>query len=195
MQTTDAHRRTRLPWFWSSYAGGVLFFYWSFAMKYSEKLRDPRWQRKRLEVMEAAGFRCRWCEDETETLNVHHSYYEKGLEPWEYPNDSLHCLCESCHSARHELEARIARTMAVFDEPALLGIMGFVLGLRMLEYGPEAIADVPQTGDEFAGLARAWCLKETDIVPYRDGDRYKISYKQLAEARWGRPEVDNVPEP
>lgn len=64
---------------------------------YWDKLRDPRWQRKRLEIMERDGFACRCCGQDTETLNVHHGYYEKGLEPWEYENDTLWTLCEHCH--------------------------------------------------------------------------------------------------
>jgi 5-methylcytosine-specific restriction endonuclease McrA len=64
---------------------------------YWELLKDPRWQQMRLRVMEREGFTCQDCEDKTATLNVHHTYYEKGNAPWEYPEDSLHCLCETCH--------------------------------------------------------------------------------------------------
>ena len=64
---------------------------------YSDKLKDPRWQRKRLEVMEAADFACENCGDSESTLNVHHGYYEWGREPWDYDLETLHCLCEPCH--------------------------------------------------------------------------------------------------
>ena len=52
---------------------------------YSDKLKDPKWQQKRLRVLEKAGFRCGRCHVETKMLHVHHAYYEKGVEPWEYP--------------------------------------------------------------------------------------------------------------
>jgi 5-methylcytosine-specific restriction endonuclease McrA len=64
---------------------------------YWELLKDPRWQRKRLEVMERDGFACVYCDSAEKTLNVHHSYYERGNAPWEYPDSSLHTLCEDCH--------------------------------------------------------------------------------------------------
>lgn len=64
---------------------------------YFEKLRDPRWQKKRLEIMQRAGFACESCGDNESTLNVHHGYYERGLEPWEYKSNTLWCLCEGCH--------------------------------------------------------------------------------------------------
>lgn len=66
-------------------------------MTYAEKLRDPRWQKKRLEVMNRDGFKCKSCGDATSTLNVHHKYYEKGAMPWDYPETALVTLCEKCH--------------------------------------------------------------------------------------------------
>jgi len=63
---------------------------------YSEKLRDPRWQKKRLEIMQRDRFRCRICHSEEETLNVHHIIYAKG-EPWEADDKDLVTLCEECH--------------------------------------------------------------------------------------------------
>ena len=69
---------------------------------YSSKLRDARWQRKRLEIMKRDEFRCRCCysgEEDEITLNVHHAYYESGLNPWEYPDDSLTTLCSVCHES------------------------------------------------------------------------------------------------
>lgn len=74
-------------------------------MAYKDLLRDPRWQKKRLEIMERDGFACQLCGDEESTLNVHHGYYRRGAKPWEYPDETLHTLCEDCHD--HEQE-RIA---------------------------------------------------------------------------------------
>jgi hypothetical protein len=64
---------------------------------YFEKLQDPRWQRKRLEVMERDDFCCTICSDSEATLNVHHCYYGKGKNPWEYENCHLITLCAECH--------------------------------------------------------------------------------------------------
>ena len=76
---------------------------------YYEKLKDPRWQKKRLEIMEKAGWRCRECGATDKTLHVNHSYYEKGLNPWEYPDHSLICLCARCHKDTEEILAIIHR--------------------------------------------------------------------------------------
>jgi len=68
---------------------------------YFEKLKDPRWQKKRLEVLQAADFHCQSCGDGTSTLHVHHKQYFKGREPWEYDARQLAVLCEDCHAAHH----------------------------------------------------------------------------------------------
>lgn len=66
---------------------------------YWEKLKDPRWQKVRLQVLERAKFRCEVCGSTERTLHVHHGAYIKNHDPWEYTPDMLHCLCEWCHEA------------------------------------------------------------------------------------------------
>lgn len=70
--------------------------------KFFEKYKNPRWQKRRLEKMQEAGFMCEECGDNESTLNVHHKYYIQGNEPWEYDDLSLVVYCESCHNSEHE---------------------------------------------------------------------------------------------
>jgi hypothetical protein len=73
---------------------------------YQKLLRDPRWQKKRLEVLEAAEWRCQdsQCNRDDLTLEVHHLYYIRGQKPWEYPPDAFLALCSGCHTRRQTLE-------------------------------------------------------------------------------------------
>lgn len=88
-------------------------------LTYFEKLKDPRWQRKRLEVMQRANFRCENC-DMVETgrhpekgpLHVHHGWYERDVQPWEYPDEAYQCLCEDCHKEAERL--RLALSKRIF---------------------------------------------------------------------------------
>lgn len=64
---------------------------------YSEKLKDPRWQKKRLEVLNRDGWECTNCCRTDVTLHVHHEYYVSGREPWDYPTECLTTLCKDCH--------------------------------------------------------------------------------------------------
>lgn len=66
-------------------------------MKYAEKLKDPRWQKKRLEILQRDNWSCQRCYDGESTLHVHHRRYLGGKDPWEYDNNLLITLCENCH--------------------------------------------------------------------------------------------------
>ncbi len=79
-----------------------------FVMTYSEKLKDPRWQKKRLEVLNRDGWACRDCGDTTKQLHVHHSHYERGA-PWETGEQFLLTLCRGCHETRQAHEDVIKR--------------------------------------------------------------------------------------
>ncbi len=72
-------------------------------MNYSEKLKDPRWQKKRLKIMERDDFTCQNCYREDISLNVHHLKYIKGREPWEYSDKYLVTLCEKCHDIADQI--------------------------------------------------------------------------------------------
>jgi len=68
---------------------------------YSESLRDPRWQKKRLKVLERDNFLCSSCGDGTTELHVHHKKYIDGKKPWDYRIEMLSTLCSDCHSEIH----------------------------------------------------------------------------------------------
>lgn len=67
-------------------------------MGYADLLRDPRWQKRRLEILEQASFTCQDCGAKDKELHVHHLVYRKGWKPWEYPDDVLLVLCKDCHA-------------------------------------------------------------------------------------------------
>ncbi len=81
--------------------------------RYTEQLKDPRWQRRRLECFEAANWRCQHCNRADQSLHVHHVHYIKNRAPWEYPDDYLVVLCNEHHSERHELEDRLVSSLMV----------------------------------------------------------------------------------
>jgi hypothetical protein len=71
-------------------------------MNYKEQLKSPKWQKKRLDVLNLRGFKCENCANEEKQLHVHHRFYLKGRKAWEYDNDVLQVLCETCHENEHK---------------------------------------------------------------------------------------------
>lgn len=68
---------------------------------YYEKLKDPRWQKKRLKILERDKWTCQnpKCRATEETLNVHHKVYLPKTEPWDIEDRFLITLCENCHKS------------------------------------------------------------------------------------------------
>jgi len=65
---------------------------------YLEQLRDPRWQKRRLEILERDEFQCQNCGSEDSELQIHHLAYRQNTAPWDYENNELITLCKDCHS-------------------------------------------------------------------------------------------------
>jgi len=77
-------------------------FFISAMPTYSEKLKSPKWQKKRLQVLERDEFRCQSCGDTETELHVHHDRYSK--EPWDARDEELKTLCKWCHQIYEELK-------------------------------------------------------------------------------------------
>jgi predicted metallo-beta-lactamase superfamily hydrolase len=123
------------------------------AMTYAEKLRDPRWQKKRLEVFSKNDFSCEMCGSSEETLHAHHKEYFKGREPWEYEANQLACICASCHKNEHDEEdsLKLISSFLNIDGPnnrgeaasLLTGYAGFGMGMRKQAHPDEMIVNQP----------------------------------------------------
>jgi len=97
------------------------------AKSYYEKLKDPRWQKKRLEILERDWFECTNCGDENSTLHVHHGYYERNLDPWDYDSDTLWTLCAECHTEIAGMMADLHKELAKTPPHELSGAMNPIL--------------------------------------------------------------------
>ena len=88
-----------LVWFIAHVLRGDFYFIIMYKQtSYSEKLKDPRWQKKRLEIFQRDDFTCRRCKCKDKTLHVHHNVYIDGIyDPWMYDDILLITLCGDCH--------------------------------------------------------------------------------------------------
>jgi len=70
-------------------------------ISYKEKLLDPRWQKRRLEILSSDSFTCQWCGEKEKTLHVHHFCYSASRNPWESEDSDMTTLCCDCHQFNH----------------------------------------------------------------------------------------------
>ncbi len=103
-------------------------------MTYSEKLRDPRWQKKRLEVFQRDDFRCLACGSDNRTLNVHHLKYHSN--PWDTSPEFLETLCDSCHKLRTNFDVY---WKDFFGDSLLTSTFAVRSILQLFMFNPKAI--------------------------------------------------------
>ncbi len=91
-------------------------------MEFWQKYKDGRWQKLASELKHEQAYTCQWCavkSEDGEQLHVHHGYYTKDQDPWEYPQESLWVLCDPCHKeaeiVRKEVRAQIAELHPVYQ--------------------------------------------------------------------------------
>ncbi len=139
---------------------------------YAAKRFDPRWQKKRLEIMQRDEFKCTECGDEKSTLNVHHRYYVKNRDVWDYPAFSLVTLCEGCHSTAH--------TKLADDEESTMS--EWEAGIGILAEGKDWPADF-------------WRLGELLAIDFGVNLKGLISFleKQIADHKANKDKVEALP--
>lgn len=123
---------------------------------YSEKLKDPRWQKKRLEILQRDNWTCRLCGETSYTLHVHHKVYMKDKEPWECLDEYLVTLCEGCHEREGQnmpdiIDSLVYAIKSVFLSDDVIDIM----------FGFTCLQDIKDTS-ELAG-AISFFLKTDDV--------------------------------
>jgi len=123
---------------------------------YAKKLKDPRWQKKRLEILNRDEWNCQICHDSESTLVVHHRRYLHGVEPWDYPDSYLVTLCEDCHEAE-----RTERPDAESDLIAMLRLNFFTSDIASLTNGFHQL-ELLHTAEVVASVYE-WALSSPEI--------------------------------
>ena len=98
-------------------------------LTYSDKLKSPKWQKKRLEIMSRDKFTCKKCGDTESQLHVHHKEYIDGNDPWDYENNMLITLCEHCHK---EIELEKIKYSSDFNNIEIYKSTGWADGSRIM---------------------------------------------------------------
>ncbi|HEY5590661.1 MAG TPA: HNH endonuclease [Paludibacter sp.] len=86
------------------------------AQTYLDKLKSPKWQKKRLEILERDEFTCIDCGSSDKNLQVHHTIYINDRNPWEYENFQLITLCEDCHEKFTSINKLIKVQISRFNQ-------------------------------------------------------------------------------
>lgn len=113
----------------------------TYPTRHLQRLTDPRWTAKRLEILAVRGNNCEGCGAKGGSVQVHHGYYLGDQYPWQYEDESLHVYCPTCHGRAQ----------------ALMSAMNRCLGRLTLREYAEALRAVEQIGAEI-GVGRGGML-------------------------------------
>lgn len=142
-------------------------------MTYSEKLKDPRWQKKRLEILNRDNWQCVSCLSKDKTLHIHHVDYLKGKDPWEYDDEYLMTLCYECHKEFTEELPRLEKELISTLRPALKDTLNWRFTIDVFEkYDTENLL---------------WLLfhcreRKDEVIDYLRNMFYEISEQYLQKA-------------
>jgi len=128
---------------------------------YYELLKDPRWQKKRLEVLDRAGFECENCGANDKTLHVHHRIYKKGYKPWDYGPCFLACLCEECHNEQSDLKEKFKDGFGLMGFGDMEELYGYMCGLIMKN--DEKMLVVIRSYEHAMGIGRVFPRRKTHV--------------------------------
>ena len=86
-------------------------------MTYREQIRSPKWIKFAAAFKEKHGWRCKArgvAQGPRSELTVHHIYYVRAMYLWDYPEETLECLCWDCHQKRQLLQAELFLSLSSF---------------------------------------------------------------------------------
>lgn len=159
--------------------------------------KDPRWQKRRLEIMDRDEWKCRSCGCEDDTLNVHHAYYERDKKPWEYPDLSLVTLCEACHKRKHDIKKGISSILSRSPKSVEDEVLGYCAAAFCC-FDPRMYMDIKPDSGFILGVCR-FIKAETgcvDSLPDHISDYVDscLTFGYLLElndhAEWEDDEID-----
>lgn len=133
-------------------------------MSYLELLKDPRWQKRRLEILERDGWECQNCGGKDKTLHVHHKRY-RG-KPWETRANKLKIRTPSLAKFKR-LQRRLG--LVTYECVGLLETLWWVTA----QNAPQG--DIGRLGDEEIAAMVEWRGDAVELV------------KALTETHWLEP--------
>jgi hypothetical protein len=155
-------------------------------MNYAQQLRDPRWQRRRLEMLNAAEWKCQECLDGFQTLHVHHKIYHKNAAPWDYGDHELIVLCEFCHEGRHQWKSKLQLAIGELEQSELERLLGYAQTIAVFGRRSPASTKIRLEGIEHAaGVSDALMPsghgRADEVVELRDRQDECVTAEQLLQ--------------
>lgn len=101
---------------------------------YLAKLAAPEWKKFSAETRRLRDV-CESCGTK-ENLQVHHLFYDASRELWEYSNEDVCVLCDTCHKEMHAQLQKFRRFVFRYLNPRTFQILNGALAVGLTHYKP-----------------------------------------------------------
>lgn len=152
---------------------------------YADKLRDPRWQKMRLKVLNRDKWTCQCCKSKEKTLNVHHTLY-CGTNPWETPMENLRTLCEECHKDEKEnYKSQIEALLAELQEHGFISReIELIMGAISYMFNSSGLFKSPMEFAEYLESLSLTISRQDIKKTLKDGDLFwKSAFHNIDKIR------------
>jgi hypothetical protein len=158
--------------------------------EFSDQYKHPKWQKKRLEMLEAAQFECSSCGDKESQLHVHHKHYVKGRKVWDYESWEFAVLCDKCHKEAHEFIDALSETIVTADGGWIdySQLIAFAHGLGSSMIGNDPLINLclkmnaPEyTVGQICSGMHDYCLRDLITILSLDPDSFRALAQSVRE--------------
>jgi hypothetical protein len=99
-------------------------------MTFDQMFRDQRWDARKLNLLEAAGWACQECGLRVGEEGIHICFYPKGKMVWDYPSKAFKVLCAAHRQERAAFERQLRDALPAFTTNELGKLLDLLDELR-----------------------------------------------------------------
>ncbi len=134
---------------------------------YSDKLETQNWHSFARKIRQENGNFYNACRRGDLVLQVHHTFYDKKRQPWEYESHEMVVLCEKCHHELHDQLQAFRKFVFGNLTPASFKVLNGALLAGITHHDPltfvHAIAELAATPRMVERFAAAWAKEPNDL--------------------------------
>jgi len=102
---------------------------------YLSQLNSDQWKSFSRSIRQQRNF-CECCKMGDRQLQVHHLFYDPSRQLWEYTNEEIVVLCDSCHKQIHEQLKKFRLCVFRYLTPHLFQMLNGCLAVGLTKYDP-----------------------------------------------------------
>ena len=102
---------------------------------YGKQIQSEKWIQFSKQIRSLRDV-CECCRQGDRQLQVHHLFYDPARDLWDYTNEELVVLCDTCHRDLHESLKEFRKHVFRYLTPRTLQVLNGALEVGLTRYNP-----------------------------------------------------------